>query len=363
MDDAAPAFPIRPALDGRRRAVVRARAPLRLGLAGGGTDLLSYSSQHGGAVLNATIDRYAFASIRVRDDDRVFFEACDLGREEMLASAPTLPDCTLTLHRGVYERMVREFNGGQKLAISVTTAVDAPLGSGLGSSSALVVALIEAYRAFLDLPLARYDVAHLAYEIERVDLGLAGGRQDQFSAAFGGINFLEFLRDGEVIVNPLRFSEGAALELESSLAVAFSGQSRASDAIIRQQTNGVDAHTPQVMDALHQMRQDAVDMKRAILLGDIVAVARLLERSWLAKKRTAPDVTNPKIEKLETLARANGAIGAKVSGAGGGGFMMFVVPTERRYRLIAALGEQGAMAFPVKFSERGSETWSLRAQS
>ena len=347
---------------GRRRAVVRARAPLRLGLAGGGTDLLSYSSQHGGAVLNATIDRFAFASIRARDDGQVFFEACDLGREELHRAESVLPDSALKLHRGVYQRMVRDFNASAPLAISVTTAVDAPMGSGLGSSSALVVALIEAYRAYLDLPLARYDVAHLAYEIERVDLGLAGGRQDQYSAAFGGLNFLEFLRDGEVIVNPLRFSEGVALELESSLVVSFSGQSRSSDAIIRQQTSGVDAHSTEVMDALHQLRQDAVDMKRAILLGDIAAVAALLERSWLAKKRTAPGVTNATIERLEGFAREAGAIGAKVSGAGGGGFMMFVVPTERRYRLISALNEQGAMAYPVKFTERGSETWALRGQ-
>jgi len=343
----------------RRTAVVRARAPLRLGLAGGGTDLVSYSSQHGGAVLNATIDRYAFASIRTRDDGAVYFEACDLGREETHPDAESLARSTLLLHRGVYERMIRDFNGGEPIFISVTTAVDAPMGSGLGSSSALVVALIEAYRTYMDLPLARYDVAHLAYEIERVDLGLAGGRQDQYSAAFGGINFLEFLRDGEVIVNPLRFSEGTALELESSLVVAFSGQSRASDSIIRQQTEGLTAHTADVMEAMHQLRQDAIDMKRAIMMGDIPSVAALLERSWLAKKRTAPGVTNATIEKLEVMARQAGAIGAKVSGAGGGGFMMFVVPTERRYRLISALNDQGAMAYPVKFTERGSETWTL----
>ena len=345
---------------GRQRAVVRARAPLRLGLAGGGTDLVSYSSKHGGAVLNATIDRYAFASIRARDDGRIFFEACDLDRQETHQAAPLLPDSALALHRGVYERMVHDFHDGVPLAISVTTAVDAPMGSGLGSSSALVVALVEAYRAYLDLPLARYDVAHLAYEIERVDLGLAGGRQDQYSASFGGINFLEFLRDGEVIVNPLRFSEGVVNELESSLVVSFSGQSRSSDAIIRQQASGVDAQSAEVIDALHQMRQDAIDMKRAILLGDIAAVAELLERSWIAKKRTAPGVSTDAIEKLEAMARQAGAIGAKVSGAGGGGFMMFVVPTERRFRLISALTEQGVMAYPVKFTERGSETWTLR---
>ena len=343
----------------RRRAVVRARAPLRLGLAGGGTDLLSYSSHHGGAVLNATIDRYAFAFIRGRDDGRTAFEACDLDREELHASAPVLPESSLLLHRGVYERMVRDFHGNEPLSITVTTAVDAPMGSGLGSSSALVVALIEAYRTYLDLPLTRYDVAHLAYEIERVDLNLAGGRQDQYSAAFGGINFMEFLREGEVIVNPLRFSEGVVLELESSLAVCFTGQSRESDTIIRQQTSGVDADTGQVMEAMHQMRQDAFDMKNAILQGDIPTVAATLERSWVAKKRTAPGISNARIEALEGMARAAGAIGAKVSGAGGGGFMMFVVPTERRFRLINALNEQGAMAYPVKFTDRGSETWTL----
>jgi len=343
----------------RRRAVVRARAPLRLGLAGGGTDLLSFSREHGGAVLNATIDRYAFASIRPSQDGRIAFEACDLGRDETHDAAPTLPTSTLALHRGVYERMVRDYHGGEPILASVTTAVDAPMGSGLGSSSALVVALIEAYRIFLDVPLARYDVAHLAYEIERVDLGLAGGRQDQYSAAFGGINSLEFLRDGEVIVNPLRFSEGVALELESSLAVCFSGQSRASDTIIRQQTEGLAAHTPDVIEAMHALRQDASDMKRAILMGDIPAVARILERSWITKKRTAPGISNAAIEALEHRAREAGAIGAKVSGAGGGGFMMFVVPVERRFRLITALNEQGGMAYPVKFTERGSETWTL----
>lgn len=343
----------------RRAPIVRARSPLRLGLAGGGTDLDLYSRRFGGAVLNATIDRYAFASIRPREDGRVAFEACDLGRDEVHDAAPALPRSTLPLHRGVYERMIRDHCGGEPLAVSVTTTVDAPLGSGLGSSSALVVALIEAYRAYLDLPLARYDVAHLAYEIERIDLDLAGGRQDQYAAVFGGINFLEFLRDGEVIVNPLRFSEGVVSELESSLVVCFSGQSRASDAIIRQQTEGLVAQSAEVLEAMHQLRHDAVDMKRAIMAGDIPAVAALFERSWIAKKKTAAGISSEAIERLEAVAQANGAIGAKVSGAGGGGFMMFMVPVERRFRLITSLVEAGAQAHPVKFSERGSETWTL----
>lgn len=349
-----------PPIAGAPRGIaIRARAPLRLGLAGGGTDLLSYSSQFGGAVLNATIDRYAFAAIAPRDDGLLVFEATDLGRSETHKAASLLPESRLALHRGVYERMMRDHMGGQALALRVTTAVDAPMGSGLGSSSALVVALVEAYRAYLDLPMTRYEVAQLAYEIERVDLNLAGGRQDQYAAAFGGINYLEFLRDGEVIVNPLRFSEGVVAELESSLAICFSGQSRESEHIIRQQNSGMQAEGGAVLEAMHQLAQDAADMKRAIMLGDIGMVAQLLERSWVAKKRTAPGVSNARIEALEASARAAGAIGAKVSGAGGGGFMMFVVPTERRFALITALAEQGAAAFPVKFTQSGSETWAL----
>ncbi len=165
-----------------------------------------------------------------------------------------------------------------------------------------------------------------------------------------------------MIVNPLRFSDGVVAELESSLAVCFSGQSRESDAIIRQQDSGLNAHTSDVLDAMHQLRQDASDMKRAIMLGDIDQVAALLERSWLAKKRTAPGISNARIEALEASARAAGAIGAKVSGAGGGGFLMFVVPTEKRFRLITALAELGAAAYPVKFSDKGSETWTRRAR-
>jgi D-glycero-alpha-D-manno-heptose-7-phosphate kinase len=339
--------------------VVRARAPLRLGLAGGGTDLPGYADAFGGAVLNATIDRYAFASIQPRSDRLLVFDACDVGKEEVHKSAPEIPDSKLLLHRGVYERMVRDYNNGQNLSLTVTTVVDAPLGSGLGSSSALVVALIEAYCAYLDVPLGRYDVADLAFQIERVDLGLAGGQQDHYAAAFGGINYIEFLSGGRVIVNPLRFHEAVVNELESSLVVCFSGQSRTSDTIIRQQAERLFSGSAEALEAMHQLKHDAAEMKRAVLLGDIPLFAAILERSWLAKKRTASAISTPHIEELEELGRRNNALAAKVSGAGGGGFMVFVVATERRYRLISALNEAGGQAYPVKLTERGSESWML----
>jgi len=170
---------------------IRSRAPLRLGLAGGGTDVSPYSDEFGGAVLNATIDRYAFAFIEPSPDGHIHFIASDLESDERFPlDLDALSGASLVLHAAVYRRMIRDFGGGRPLAVRVQTSVDAPPGSGLGSSSALVVALVEAFRALLDLPLGPYEVAHLAYEIERVDLGLSGGKQDQYAATFGGVNYI-----------------------------------------------------------------------------------------------------------------------------------------------------------------------------
>jgi D-glycero-alpha-D-manno-heptose-7-phosphate kinase len=337
---------------------IRSRVPLRLGLAGGGTDLSPYSEIYGGAVLNCTIDRYAYAFISPRVDDKIAFRARDLLTDELHDVGPSIaPTSGLLLHRGVYNRMVREFCRGEPLPVSVATTVDAPPGSGLGSSSALVVALVEAFRAYLDLPLSRYDVAHLAHEIERKDLGLAGGKQDQYSAAFGGVNFIEFLPDGRTIVNPLRLNQDVLNEFEASLVVCFTGVSRQSDKIIREQTVGIRQSSEESLKALHQLKADAVAMKRTMLAGDMRSMATILARSWIAKKQTAGAVTTALIDELYELAIVSGALGGKVSGAGGGGFMMFIVSPDDRMQVIQALSARGVVASPVHLTSHGSETW------
>ena len=336
---------------------VRSRAPLRLGLAGGGTDLSPFSEEHGGVVLNCTIDRYAYAFLDPRDDGALAFRAHDLGREEVFARPAQVEEATLLLHRGVYRRIMRDFNGGHLIPMTVTTAVDTPMGSGLGTSSALVVALVEAFRRLLDLPLGQYDVAHLAFEIERVDLGLSGGKQDHYAAAFGGHNFIEFLADDRVIVNPLRVPDAMMMELESSMVTVFSGQSRASAAIIDRQTAAMVAQEPRALDALFALKADAIAMKAGLLRGDVRAMARILHQSWEAKKATAAGISNERIEALFALALAHGALAGKVSGAGGGGFLMFIAPPEDRYDLIAALRRAGAQAEPVIFTQKGCESW------
>jgi D-glycero-alpha-D-manno-heptose-7-phosphate kinase len=337
---------------------VRSRAPLRLGLAGGGTDLSPYCDQYGGAILNATIGRYAYAHLSFRDDHKLCFSAHDVNQEDVVPLASEVPlDCGLPLHRAVHNRMVRDFLRGRLYATSVTSMVDAPMGSGLGASSALVVALIEAYRAAFGLPLGRHDVAQLAVEIERSDLGLAGGRQDQYAAAFGGLNFMEFLPENRVIVNPLRVSPAYLHEFEASLVVCFTGQARAS-AIIQEQVQAVTQSNKEALEGMNQLKSDAIEMKQALLRGNIQQVSEILNRSWQAKQRTSGLVSNSVVEQVFELAHKNGAVAGKVSGAGGGGFLMLMTDPEQRYRLITALNENGSYASSIQFTEGGAEAWA-----
>ena len=339
---------------------VRCRAPLRLGLAGGGTDVSPYSDEYGGAILNATIDRYAFAFIEPSQDWKVRFIAADLDTEEVFPlDLDAISAARLKLHAAVYRRMICQFAGGRPLAVTVRTSVDAPPGSGLGSSSALVVALVEAFRTVLDVPLGPYEIAHLAFEIERIELALSGGKQDQYAAAFGGLNFIEFLPSDRVIVNPLRIPRPTLNELESSLITCFSGISRRSEEIIAEQMTGMTRKSAKTLDSLHQLKVDAVEMKQALLRGNIPEMARILNRSWDAKKETATGVSTDLIDEVRTIAFKNGALAGKVSGAGGGGFMMFIVPPERRVSIIRALNGVGALSSGVQFTTVGAESWML----
>lgn len=342
-----------------RFPVVRARVPLRLGLAGGGTDLSPYCDEYGGAVLNVTIDRYAYAFIEPSEDGQVHFIAPDIGVEESFPpDLDAVAAASLKLHAGVLRRMALQFADGRVAPLRITSFVDAPAGSGLGSSSALVVALVEAFRFHLGLPMGRYDVAHTAFEIERLELNLAGGKQDQYAACFGGANFIEFLAEHRVIVNPLRVPAGVLNELETATVICFSGVSRRSEQIIEDQQRRMSGPDRQ-LDDLHQLKADAIAMKEALLRGEIGRMATVLNRSWGAKKRTAAGISTAQIETLYECGMAAGATGGKVSGAGGGGFMMFLVPPPRRMQLIHALNKSGGTATGVHFTSEGAESWSV----
>ena len=355
-----PTINVRSLLDHSARVTkVRARAPLRLGFAGGGTDVSPYCDTFGGCVLNATIAMFAHCSIAVRSDRRVKFVALDLEQElEADADAEIAPSGLLALHKAVHRRIVRQFLGGAPLPVTVMTASDAPAGSGLGSSSTLVVAMIEAYRELLALPLGEYDVAHLAYLIERVDVGQAGGRQDQYAATFGGINFIEFTAD-QAIVNPLRIRQSTQMELEAMLVLYLTGISRKSAKIITEQSESLRDGREASLHAMHQIKRDAYVMKDALLHNDLLAFSATLGRSWEAKKRTASSITNAEINRICELALSVGALSGKVSGAGGGGFLFFMVPPERRPHLLAVLAREPGITMRCGFTEGGAQAWRV----
>jgi D-glycero-alpha-D-manno-heptose-7-phosphate kinase len=343
--------------------VIRSRAPLRLGLAGGGTDVSPYCDEFGGAILNATIGLYAYASIEPNSDGLVRIVSSDQSTSvEYRADKEIKSDGQLDLLKFIHNHAVQRFNAGHPLSLQLTTRVDVPAGSGLGGSSTLVVAVLKAYSEWLNYPIDDYDLAHTAYVIERETAGLQGGRQDQYAAAFGGFNFMEFGENGRVLVNPLRIKETVVSELEASLLLFYSGASRVSASIIAEQARNVETRNTQAIEAMHQIKQEALRMKEALLRGDFDLLHDVLRKSWEAKRRMASRIVNKRIEMLYEKALEAGAYCARISGAGGGGFMMFLTDPMRKDCVADALRsfEDTGVVYGCHFTGVGAQAWKVR---
>lgn len=340
---------------------IRSKAPLRLGIAGGGTDVSPYSDEYGGCVLNATINMYAYAFIDDDlDQDVVVFEAKDLGVTETVnLSKGDWDECSLILHRAVYLRVMNDYNNGECIPLRITTFSDAPPGSGLGSSSTMVVAMLEGLRQLLSLPLGEYDLAHLAFEIERVDCVLAGGKQDQYAATFGGFNFIEFYKGERVIVNPLRIRNYIINELESSLILFFTGASRDSDQIIKDQIRSIGSDDVSRLEAMHRVKESTFRIKELLFKADIRGMSDEFFSAWEAKKATSSSITNQKIDEIESAIFKAGASSMKVSGAGGGGFMMIFVEPEKRVDVVSELEKYDGEVHKFQFVNEGVYSWSI----
>jgi D-glycero-alpha-D-manno-heptose-7-phosphate kinase len=247
------------------------------------------------------------------------------------------------------------------LSLRISTRVDVPAGSGLGSSSTLTVAMLAAYAEWLNLPLDDYELAHTAFVIERVEAGLDGGKQDQYAAAFGGFNFMEFGSNGHVLVNPLRVKAWVVSELEASLLLYFTGKSRTSADIIQEQSRNVRDRNEPALDAMHAIKQEAFRMKECLLRGDFSTLHQVLRSSWESKKRMASQITNDHIEALYACALQAGVYCAKISGAGGGGFMMFLVDPIYKDKVTAALRGLHAegTAYACHFTPGGVQVWRV----
>lgn len=339
--------------------IIRSKAPLRLGLAGGGSDVSPYSDMYGGLILNATINLYAYCTIEETDDGMITIQAYDAHCCKIYPIAKRLEiDGDASLIKGVYNRLMEdfEFEAG---SFKITTYSDAPAGSGLGTSSTMVVCILKAFVEWMNLPLGDYEISRLAYEIERKELSLSGGKQDQYAAAFGGFNYMEFLPNDMVIVNPLKIKRWIIDELEASMVLYFTGKSRSSAAIIEEQRKNTSEGAQDAIAAMHKIKQSARDMKLAVLKGDIESFANLIREGWENKKRMANHITNSIIQQAMDTALSAGAKAGKVSGAGGGGFIMFVVEPTRKKEVEEALKQLGGFVMPFQFSDGGAHGWKI----
>ena len=339
--------------------IYRSKAPLRIGLAGGGTDVSPYCDEYGGAILNATISLYAYATIELLNEPAIIIEALDRDEEVRHELSDNLPiNGILDLAKGAYNHIVKKY-GSVPSGFKLTTVVDAPAGSGLGSSSTLMVAIIGAFAEWLNLPLGEYDIAQMAYDVERVELNMAGGKQDQYAATFGGVNFMEFFKDNKVIVNPLRVKPEYLYELENNLLLYFTATSRLSSKIIEAQSQNVKDKNKESIDAMHHLKEQALMMKEALLMGNIHDIGKILDFGFRYKKQMAQGISNFMLDEIYETALKNGATGGKISGAGGGGFMMFYCPDNTRYAVRKSLMSFGGSFSPYQFTERGLFTWSI----
>jgi len=336
--------------------IIRARAPLRISFGGGGTDVPPYCDERGGAVLSAAINRYACATL-VPGGER--FEVRSLDYDASISYGiddPFVYDGQLDLAKGVIDHFRRANGFSEGLEIYLHN--DAPPGSGLGSSSAITVALIGALAEYLRLPLDAYQVAELAYRIERLEVGIKGGKQDQYAAAFGGFTFMEF-HDGLTVVNSLRLRPETVCELEYSLVFAYVGGSHFSSHIIEKQVENYRCGREESVRAMDRLKELAYEMKKALLLGRLREFGELLDAAWENKKHMAEGITNPRIDEVYHEARRAGALGGKISGAGGGGFMFFFCDPRCRFPVQERLRQMGAQLVQFSFVKEGVRAWSV----
>ncbi len=336
--------------------MVRARTPLRLSFGGGGTDVSPYADTRGGCVLNATISRYVYATLVPKSERSIGFRSFDYGTVVYWTQEEHFQfDGQMDLVKGVLKRF--ELDKFRTDGFDLFVHADAPPGSGLGSSSTFTVALIGLFRELLGLPITSEGMAGLAYDIERNEIGIKGGRQDQYAAAYGGFNFMEFHGD-EAVVTPLRLSEYLINELEYNLILCFTG-SRESQPIIESQMESAKNEEADPMAAMDQVKAIAYEMKKTLLASDLDRFGELLNEGWLQKKKMAKGITTPRIDELYEEARKAGAIGGKITGAGGGGHLLLYCPFNKRHIVRERLSALGTTVTDFRFDPVGMQTWRV----
>lgn len=335
--------------------LIRAKAPLRISFAGGGTDIPPFPQQEGGCVLSATINRYAYGTLRPRSDGQIRIESLDFGLSVTYNVEDKLVyDGKLDLAKAA----ILKLGGNDSRGFDLFLHSDVPPGSGLGASSAMMVVLVGLLKEFKKLPLTEYEIADLAYILERKELGIQGGLQDQYAATFGGFNYIEFLPDC-VVVNPLRLSPEVINELEYNLLLCYTGKTRLSAGIIEDQVQRYQRKETEVVEVLRELKRLTIEMKKALLRQELETFGRLLHEEWQQKKKLSPKISNPELDELYEIARKHGAIGGKITGAGGGGYMLLYCHFDKKHKVAEKMRELGCTITDFAFEPLGLQTWRV----
>jgi len=334
--------------------VIRSRAPLRISLGGGGTDVSPYTEEYGGVALNAAINKYSWGSLDFTHDGKIHLHSYDYNQTLSLKNISALKyDGKLDLLKAVIKHMYNGKNG-----INLYLRTDVGPRSGLGGSASAFVAAIGLFNHIKGRrTMSPYEIAEFAYKLEREELKVPGGRQDQYATVFGGFNFMEFKGHDFVRVTPLKIKKDYLLELETNTILVRIVPRKMADDVLADQRKNV--QTGKTLEAMHSTKELAYEMKDALLGGDLDAFGGLLHRAWEEKKKFSKLISNPEIDRLYSIARKNGAIGGKITGAGGGGHMIFYCKFNTEQKVKEALAKAGAIPVDFSFDFNGLQTWEV----
>ncbi len=334
----------------------RAKSPLRISFGGGGTDTKLFAHDKGGCVLVAAIKRFAFGTLEPRSDQMVEIGSLDYGIAlNYDISEPPPYNGELDLVKAAIKRFCsRDDNNGFRLFLHSNV----PPGSGLGSSSAMTAVLVGLLKDYKNQILKPYEIADLTYKLEREDLKIAGGLQDQYATVFGGFNFIEFEKD-EIIVGPLKIDKHILNELEYSLILCYTGGTRLSANIIEDQTDNYIKREKICIEALDRIKDITIEMKKYLLHGKLNDFGKSLDEEWQNKKKMSLKISTPQIDDMYEESRKSGAIGGKLLGAGGGGYLLLYCSYDKKHRIIERLKKMGGVMMDFAFENEGLQTWRV----